>query len=397
MEYVNENIKTEVKYNCDVFVAGGGVAGIAASLAAARQGADVLLCEHEYALGGLATLGIVTYYLPICDGCGNQMSFGIAEELLMLSRQYDVQEDIPDAWLNGGTKEEKAVSRFQSRFNPHMFEILAECLLIDAGVKILYGTTVCGVKKDGEKITHIIIENKSGRSAVAVSSVVDATGDADVCKQSGAKTALTETKNPLAAWYYAADENGVELKMLGFADTPEGEAAGVEKLSDKKYTGIDAEENSEFITFARRSIFNDVMKIKKQREKYELVTVPGIPQLRMTRRIEGVKVLGFDDREKHFEDSIGAFGSWRQRNVRGEVPFSCLYGKEVKNLITAGRCISASGPMWDLTRVIPVCAVTGEAAGTAASMSSDFAALSVEKLQEKLKKSGVKLHICDCL
>ena len=57
----------------DVLVCGGGVAGIAAALAAARQGAKVLLLEREYMLGGLATLGLVTIYLPLCDGMGHQV------------------------------------------------------------------------------------------------------------------------------------------------------------------------------------------------------------------------------------------------------------------------------------------------------------------------------------
>ena len=69
----------------DVIVAGGGVAGIAAALAAARHGAKTLLLERTYLLGGLATAGLVTVYLPLCDGEGHQVSFGLAEELLRLS------------------------------------------------------------------------------------------------------------------------------------------------------------------------------------------------------------------------------------------------------------------------------------------------------------------------
>ena len=82
MKIINEQLSTEVKNSCDVLVAGGGFAGISAALAAARNGADVLLLEREYILGGLGTAGLVTIYLPLCDGMGNQVSFGIAEELL---------------------------------------------------------------------------------------------------------------------------------------------------------------------------------------------------------------------------------------------------------------------------------------------------------------------------
>ena len=81
----------------DVIICGGGVAGIAAALAAARQGARTLLLEKEYALGGLATLGLIVIYLPLDDGEGVQMSGGIAEELLKLSLQ-DGPGSIPGPW-----------------------------------------------------------------------------------------------------------------------------------------------------------------------------------------------------------------------------------------------------------------------------------------------------------
>ncbi len=79
MKYIQENPKQiPVVGEYDVVVAGGGIAGIAAALAAVRQGAKTLLIEKQFALGGLATLGLVTIYLPLCDGCGRQVSFGIA-------------------------------------------------------------------------------------------------------------------------------------------------------------------------------------------------------------------------------------------------------------------------------------------------------------------------------
>ena len=83
--------------NYDVVVCGGGIAGIAAALAAARGGARTCLLEKEYALGGLATLGLIVIYLPLCDGDGVKMSGGIAEELLKLSLKYGPGE-IPEVW-----------------------------------------------------------------------------------------------------------------------------------------------------------------------------------------------------------------------------------------------------------------------------------------------------------
>ena len=114
---------------CDVAVAGGGVAGIAAALAAARQGADVALLEKQCVLGGLATSGLVTVYLPLCDGRGNQVSYGLAEELFRLSVRYGAQRKYPKAWLEGGTKEERIAKRYEAQFNPVYFQLLAERLL----------------------------------------------------------------------------------------------------------------------------------------------------------------------------------------------------------------------------------------------------------------------------
>ena len=98
-------------HSCDVLVAGGGIAGVAAALAAARNGADVLLLEREYTLGGLATLGLITIYLPLCDGRGNQVIYGIPEELLKLSIKYGAEQNYPAAWLEKGRVEERISTR----------------------------------------------------------------------------------------------------------------------------------------------------------------------------------------------------------------------------------------------------------------------------------------------
>ena len=80
------NIK--VAAGTEILVAGAGIAGIAAALAAARHGKKVILLDKAFAAGGMATLGLIAIYLPLCDGCGHQVSFGLAEERLRLSVQY---------------------------------------------------------------------------------------------------------------------------------------------------------------------------------------------------------------------------------------------------------------------------------------------------------------------
>ncbi|MBR2466472.1 MAG: FAD-dependent oxidoreductase [Clostridia bacterium] len=389
-----------VAYECDVLVVGGGVAGIAASLAAARSGAKVILLEKGYMLGGLATAGLVTIYLPICDGMGRQVSFGLAEELLKLSIKHGVESRYPDEWLdrNDSIEVRAKGKRFQVQFNAQLFAIDAEKVLLDAGVKILYGTLAANVKMEEGKITYVVIENKSGRRAVEVRSVVDTTGDADICHLAGAKCTTHFNGNILAAWYYAFVEGKYILNMVGFSDVPEEQRKNDVKhkyLLERKFGGIDGEEISEFMQFSHEYTLKDFLSKYEGKNVAFPVTIATIPQLRMTRKLVGEYVLDEFEVHKHFESSIGMISDWRKRGPVFEIPFETLYGKEVKNLITAGRCISVTDNMWDITRAIPDCAVTGEAAGVAAAMSDDFTTLDIKKLQMELVRRGVKLHESD--
>jgi hypothetical protein len=351
------------------------------------------LVERECVLGGLATLGLITIYLPLCDGMGKQVTFGIGEELLRLSIKHGVEARYPKPWLEEGTLEERKQKRFEVQYNPHLFAIELEQLLLKEGVQVLYDTLICDAVKENEKITHIIVENKSGRSAIQVKAVVDATGDADICKMSGEKTALFTQKNILANWYYYIENGIIGLAQLGVADIPEEykDENAPKPLVNRRFTGLDGIEISEMLYLAHEQMLKNVLKKRQSDKSHTPVTMPTIPQLRMTRRIEGVYTLDDKELHKHFDDSIGLISDWRKRGPVYEIPFSVLYGKHIKNLITAGRCISVTDSMWDISRVIPACAVTGQAAGTAAAMADDFANLEVARLQNELVIRGVIL------
>lgn len=390
-----ENLKTEVRYSCDVLVCGGGFAGIAAAVAAARCGSKVILLEKQFMLGGLGTAGLVTMYLPICDGEGHQASYGLAEELLRLSVKYGGEGRCPKEWLENGTEEERKKHRFELRYNAQMFAILAERFLLENGVKILYGTSVCAAEVKDGKISAVSCDNKSGRFAVEAKSFVDCTGDADLCRYAGADTAVFEQKNVLAAWYYFLSGGNFDLKMLGFADKPDKYKTPEERSTDtKRYEGLDGEELSDMMCDSHAKILEDILTRREKGEK-DIVptTIATIPQIRMTRRIAGEYTQNDTEIRVHYDDSVGVFSDWRKRGPVYELPFRTLYGKKIKNLICAGRCISVTDAMWDITRVIPVCAVTGEAAGTAAALSDDFASLDVSVLREKLRAAGVKTDI----
>ncbi len=385
-----------MKYNdlYDVAVCGGGIAGISAALAAVRTGKKVVLFEKQYMLGGLATSGLVTIYLPLCDGLGKQVSFGIAEELFRLSITYGAEADYPENWLDEiGTRTEKD-KRFEVRYNAQVFAILAEQLLLKEGVDILYGSYAVGVEKSGEKITSVLIENKSGKTAYQVKSVVDATGDCDIAYFAEVPTETFQQGNVLAGWYYYTNKDGYGLKPLGCADIPDEERMGNESqpLVEKRFSGLAGKEISEMVCLSHQSTLNDWLKVRKQAPETVISTLATIPQLRMTRKIVGEYTLSNKEEHTCFESSIGMVSNWKKRGPIYEVPFETLYNKKCKNLIVAGRCTSVNETLWDVMRVIPCCAVTGQAAGTAAAMTDDFTSLKIADLQIELKKSGVVLH-----
>jgi hypothetical protein len=393
-------METKITATCDVLVCGGGFAGISAALAAARQGKKVILLEKQYMLGGLGTAGLVTIYLPICDGLGKQVSFGIAEELLRLSASMGAESShrpYPENWLTNCAPSKRTENdpRFEVQYNPQLFAILAEQQLLNAGVEILYGTYAVAVHKSNDKIDAVIVESKSGRRGISVYSVVDATGDCDIALFADAPTAIFQQGNILAAWYYSHGKAGYQLNMLGFCDVPEdkkNESNQVELLIPRRFTGLDGAELSEMMQLSHASTLNSILQKREQDPTFVPTTIATTPQIRMTRKITGEYTLDDTEQHKFFDDSIGMVSDWRKRGPVYEVPFSTLYSKAVKNLIVAGRCTSVTDRMWDIMRVIPCCAVTGQAAGTAAALTDDFGALDVCVLQEILQNNGVVLH-----
>lgn len=391
----------------DVLVAGAGIAGIAAALAAARHGKKVLLVEREFAVGGMATLGLITIYLPLCDGCGNQVVFGLGEELFHLSIKHGYEGMYNKAWLENGTKEERTETRFIMQFNPHLFALSAEELLVNSGVQILYGTVVAdAVVKDGV-IQTVIVENKSGRTAVNAKSVIDCTGDSDVCRAAGAPTVLKENGNGLASWYYFFDGSKINLNMFGLADVVPSKDEALDKSGESekdnialesldtnfRFSGVDGYELSEAVLTGHKKMFEDILRKQKENKEFVPVTMSTVPLIRASRRLAGVATMEEADDHKVLPDSIGMTGDWCKRGPVYEIPFGALHCEAIRNLLVAGRNISTSDAMWNVTRVIPPAAVSGQAAGTAAALGSDFNELDIRLLQETLVKDGVKLHL----
>ncbi|NMA43172.1 MAG: FAD-dependent oxidoreductase [Oligosphaeraceae bacterium] len=391
--------QTRVLGEYDVLVAGGGIAGVSAALAAARAGASVCLLEKACALGGLATIGHVVVFLPLCDGLGHQISGGICEELIRLSADDLSQPDsnmgqipIPEAWQQRkGSIEQRSKSRYRCSYNPITFAYKMERLLLKHKVKLLFDTRVVAVRREAERIAEVIIENKSGRSALSCKAVVDASGDADICALAGEKTVSLKS-NVRCGWYYMA-EGGIP-KLIHLTQPFDSQGRRIPS-SGRNYRGDDGDEVSKFLLDCRLMTMQDLQERERKSGLHSYpLALPLIPCFRMTRRLVGRKTLRQQDRQRWLENALGMCSDWRKVGPVYCLPLEALIGVHNANLITAGRCISSAGDTWDITRSIPVCAVTGEAAGAAAAnLALDklpgFRELDVPALQKYLRRKKV--------
>lgn len=377
------------------------MAGVAAALAAARQGARVALLERYCALGGLATLGNVTMWLPLCDGQGNQVVGGLGEELLKLSvadlpRNYPAAhfERLPSCWQPEGNREERRRRRYRVDFNPAAYLLALEQLVLETGVELLYDTRVAAVLREDQRISHVLVENKSGRSALACRVMVDATGDADVCALAGERTVSLDS-NVLSGWFYTLTEGELRLHKLSNRYHPGAEKRDAE---GPFFRGDDAVQVTAHLTLTRARIrqFLAESRARNPAVDTQLLMPATMACFRMTRRLEAAFTLGERHVHHWFDDTIGLTGDWRRPGPVYAIPLGCLRAVENRNLLVAGRCISVDNTAWDALRAIPPCVVTGEAAGTAAALAArltegDVHALRYEALREQLRRQGVLL------
>lgn len=368
----------------DVVIVGGGIAGVAAAVAAARNSASVCLIEKENGLGGLATLANVVYYLPLCDGLGNQVIGGISEELLKLSIE-DGYDKIPACWTKKSTSNERAKNRYRVKFNPMTFMLAMERFISEYNIKLYYDTRFCDVISKGGRIKAVIVENKSGRSAIMCNTVVDASGDADVCFKAGERT-VSSGSNTLSGWFYYFD--GKKPQLVRFSQPFDSQREKI--LGELSFAGDNAEDVTNYTLEHRKLLRGKLAELKKINKAVDPLFMTSIPSFRMTRRLKSSFELEEKHDHKYFDDTVCMTGDWRKSGPILCIPLRGLVAVKTKNLISAGRCISANSA-WDITRAIPTCAATGEVAGTAAAMLCgskyvSFAELKIANLQELLKR-----------
>jgi hypothetical protein len=396
MEVVKEINEVQIAGEYDVIVVGGGIAGIASALAAKRNGCRVLLIEKTVFLGGLATAGFIAYFLPLCDGLGRKVSAGIAEELLHLSIRYGYNT-LPPEWLEGRGTGEK---RYSTVFSPCEFVYALDELVCAEGIELLFDTIFSRPLVEGDRCEAIIVETKSGRAGYKAKVFIDASGDADLFLRAGGRCA--EEKNYLAYWYYRTDldamRRAIEKENVMYGISLEWRGSfredGSYTLGEKEYSGTDAREITRFVLEGRRLLREEITR--NRNNLGALIALPSMAQYRRTRRIEGMYVLKEEDALRHFDDSIGCAAHWLKRGLVYEIPFRALVGPGLANILAAGRIVSAKDDAWEVTRVIPACAVTGQAAGVAAAIAvrngCRVQEISIGDLQGRLEDSGVILH-----
>ena len=371
--------------SADVVVAGGGIAGVSAALAASRSGAGTVLLEKECALGGLATLGLIVIYLPLCDGYGHQVIGGIGEELLRESvapgntSPSASDQHIPDCWNGPSTVEERTRNRFRVNFEAAPMILSLERLLREAGVEIWYDTRVCAAMSQGGSLTHVIVENKSGRLALEAKAFVDATGDADLCRLAGEKTA-EYTQNRKSGWYFS--QKGDARASLHSLTEPPLDAPCPPGTRCYRLSGgeISAYVQDMHAMISHHARTQDAIPF----------LIPTLPLMRMTRRLVARETLCREQLGAWREDAVAMTGDWRHPAPVYTIGLNHLMGR-CDNLFSAGRCIGSHGDAWDVTRAIPACAATGQAAGMAAAMLAQENGLDVGMLQSRLRRDGAIL------
>lgn len=395
MNHFTEARSIPIKDEYDVIVIGGGIAGVSAALAARRSGARVLIVEKGIALGGLATSGLIVFYLcALCDGYGRKIMSGIAEELLHLSIKYGYN-NLPEVWHD---RPEQADSkrRYATVFNAYAFILALDELMEQEEIDVLYDTVFSSAVVENGWCKGVIVENKEGRVGYRAAMFVDASGDADLMKRAGA--ACVEDGNWLTYWAYSTNlakmasavegediYRGLKLEAHGSTRTGHKHPEGM-----KRFTIQDGMEVSEFVRAGRKLLLNRVKQFDTKSET--LTTLPTLPQFRTTRRIDGCYVLTNADKNVAFEDSIGCSTEEDKPYPVFEIPYRTLIAPGVHNIVAAGRIISSVDHARESTRLISACAVTGQAAGTAVKLALELGCsvqdLPVAELQRRLEAAG---------
>ena len=412
----------------DVIVVGGGPAGCAAAISAAREGAKVLLIEAMGQLGGMGTCGLVPSWTPITDG--KQVIYrGLAEKVFTESKKatprgmnYDA-----DSWM---------------RINPEHLMSVYDNMVIGSGAKVLFFSRLAAVEKSrDDTVDAIIVANKAGLRAFKAKVYIDATGDGDLAAWAGApyrkgdgsgsvqnsslcfSFANVDTYhyvdgprlhnvNPQAPVHQAIQSGKYPLLSTHFNDNLIG--PNVVSFNAGHIVNVDSTnpwDVSEAMVKGRQIAAQYLAAMQELQPKTFagsfLNKTASLLGVRESRHIEGDYIFTLEDwiERRTFEDEIGRncyYIDIHKAGVQdvyykpGEshgIPYRCLTPKGLRNVLMAGRCISTDEVAHGSLRIMPACLVTGEAAGMAAAHAitqskNDVHKIDVQFLRKRLKEEG---------
>ncbi|MDR1891911.1 MAG: FAD-dependent oxidoreductase [Oscillospiraceae bacterium] len=432
MAVINYGREIEIRREVDVFVGGGGPAGVAAAVAAAREGASVFLAESTCSVGGMGTIGMVPEFMPVSDGV-NLLCAGLGKEIMDKAYAYSDK------------------SHEYMKINKEALKRAYDDIMADSGADFRFASQIIDVKARDGKIDYVILSCKSGIYAVKAKMVIDCTGDGDICAMAGADFAVGDENGAImpatlcSLWTGIDWENtmdapphqsfveqafaegvlpvcdrnlpGVRRVAANCGGGNVGHAFGVDGTDEASVTKAMAEQRC--LLPAYQIYFN---KYIRGFENARIISTAEVLGVRASRRITGDYVLKLADFKARavFSDEIGrycysvdnhpatpdqaAFEKFRQEFLEdyhygvGDsygIPYRALTPKGLSNVYTAGRCISTDHYMQASVRVMPGCYITGQAAGTAASLAAasegDVRSVDVTELQKTLRKNGVYL------
>ena len=364
----------------DVLVAGGGPAGIAAAIAAAREGARTLLVDRYGYLGGMITGSHVVAILGMGDG-ERSKARGILAEIRQRMAMWGGMTMLGDG--------------IDYRVDAEIFKWQAVEMVQEAGADLLLQTQVCApILREG-RVAGAYVESKSGRQAILAQVTIDATADADLCYRAGVPcdnethdvtlVLRMEGVDKARVDAYAAEHPAEYGRIMEEARRRNGSTKIGAPRYLKQIDVTDAAALTRAEIQLRREAFETLFYLRAELPGYEKARIAATePQIgvRLSRRIHGEYRLLDDDlrASRKFEDGVARLGvyfpDWGPiyaiHGLDYDIPYRSLVPKNVDGLLAAGRCISCDAITGNSMRLIVPCFATGQAAGAAAGIAVEL-------------------------